>query len=316
MALGKFNLKSLTGRETLIFLFFLLVSCCLWLMLTLNQDYETDIQVTVNIKDIPEDVGFSASGEEVLTVRVRDRGTTLINYTFASFLPITVDYRELFNKKGRLTLPTSLLRRHIEGQMVSSTAILSVQPDTFVYYTRESALSYPVRLNAKYSVARQYVAGTPKIIPDSVWVYAPTYITDTLKAVNVELNAEDELRDSLIVELPIKSITGVRCSPSTVRVVVPVSPFAEKSFEVPIIGVGFPDNCRLRTFPSHVKVLMNVNMAMYDQVSAADFEVGVDYSSVQGGASPRAKLRILSAPDNVRDIRIVPTEVEYLIEQL
>lgn len=314
--MAKFNLKSLTGRETLIFLFFLLVSCCLWLMLTLNQDYETEIKVAVNVKDIPEDVGFSASDEEVLTVRVRDRGTTLINYTFASFLPITVDYRELVNRKGRLTLPASLLRRHVEGQLVSSTAVLSMQPDTFVYYTRESALRFPVKLNANYSVAKQYVSGVPKIIPDSVWVYASTNITDTLKALSVNVNVDEELRDSLIVELPLTPISGVKSSPSTVRVVVPVSPFAEKSFEVPIIGVGFPENCRLRTFPSHVKVFMNVNMAMYEQVSATDFEVGVDYSSVQGGTSPRAKLRILSAPDNVRDIRIVPTEVEYLIEQL
>ena len=314
--MGKFNLKSLTGRETLIFLFFLLVSCCLWLMLTLNQDYETEIKVAVNIEDIPGDVGFSSSGEEVVSVRVRDRGTTLINYTFASFLPIKVDYRELINRKGRLSLPTSLLRRHVEGQLVSSTAIIAMQPDTFVYYTRESALRFPVKLSADYSVAKQYVSSAPKIIPDSVWVYAPTYITDTLKAVNVVLKAEEELRDSLIVSLPIAPIAGVKCSPSTVRVVVPVSPFAEKSFEVPIIGVGFPDNCRLRTFPSHVKVFMNVNMAMYDKVSASDFEIGVDYSSIQGGTSPRAKLRLLSAPDNVRDIRIVPTEVEYLIEQL
>ena len=314
--MAKFNLKSLTGRETLIFLFFLLVSCCLWLMLTLNQDYETEIKVAVNVKDIPEDVGFSASDGEVLTVRVRDRGTTLINYTFASFLPITVDYRELVNRKGRLTLPASLLRRHVEGQLVSSTAVLSMQPDTFVYYTRESALRFPVKLNANYSVAKQYVSGVPKIIPDSVWVYASTNITDTLKALSVNVNVDDELRDSLIVELPLTPISGVKSSPSTVRVVVPVSPFAEKSFEVPIIGVGFPENSRLRTFPSHVKVFMNVNMAMYEQVSATDFEVGVDYSSVQGGTSPRAKLRILSAPDNVRDIRIVPTEVEYLIEQL
>lgn len=285
-------------------------------MLTLNQDYETEIKVAVNVKDIPEDVGFSSSGEEVVTVRVRDRGTTLINYTFASFLPIAVDYRELINRKGRLTLPTSLLRRHVEGQLVSSTAIITMQPDTFVYYTRESALRFPVRLNANYTVAKQYVSGAPRITPDSVWVYAPTYITDTLKAVSVELRAEEELRDSLIVTVPITPVSGVKCSPSTVRVVVPVSPFAEKGFEIPIIGVGLPENCRLRTFPSHVKVLMNVNMAMYDKVSATDFEVGVDYSSIQGSASPRAKLRILSAPDNVRDIRIVPTEVEFLIEQL
>ena len=314
--MGKFNLKNITGSETLLFLFFLLVSCCLWLMLTLNQDYETDIEVSVNIKDIPQDAGFSGSAEDVVSVRVRDRGTTLINYTFASFLPVTVDYRELVNRKGRLSLPTSILRRQVEGQLQSSTSVLAIRPDTFFYYTRESALRLPVKLKGDYTVARQYVAGAPKIIPDSVWVYAPLAVSDTLSAILTASIEGEELRDSLIVELPLEYQSGVQCSPSTVRVIVPVSPFAEKSFEVPILGVGFPENCRLRTFPSHAKVFMNVNMAVYDEVSADDFEIGVEYSSLQGAASPRAKLVLLSAPKNVRDVRIVPSEVEYLIEQL
>ena len=285
-------------------------------MLTLNQDYETEIEVAVNIKDVPQNVGFSSAGDDAVRVRVRDRGTTLINYTFASFLPVTINYHELVNRKGRLSLPISLLRRHIEGQLQSSTAVISMQPDTFIYYTRESALRLPVRFSGKYSVARQYVAGVPKVFPDSVWVYAPKNISDTLTHIPVSLIESEELRDSLIATVPLALQEGVQCSPSEVRVVVPISPFAEKGFEVPIIGVGFPDNLRLRTFPSHVKVVMNVNMSVYEQISANDFEVGVDYSEVQGTASPRVKLRILSMPKNVRDVRVVPSEVEYLIEQL
>lgn len=284
-------------------------------MLTLNQDYETEIVVPVHIRNIPDDVGFSASGDDELVVKVRDGGTTLMNYMFTSFLPISVDYEEFKNRKGRLSLPVSQLRKRVEGQLQSSTVVLALQPDSFVYFTRESALRIPVKIQGNYSVAKQYVSGTPIAIPDSVWVYAPESVADTLRAVYTMPFEESELRDSLRVAVALVPVgENVKCVPSEVNVVVPVSPFAEKSFELSVVGVGFPDNYRLRTFPSRVRVVMNVNMSLYDSVSPDDFEIGVRYEDVSAGQS-RAVLRLLSVPETVRDVRIVPQEVEYLIEQ-
>ena len=49
--------KKLKGSSLLPFLFFLLVSCCLWLSLVLNEDYETDIPFSVSILNVPEGDG-------------------------------------------------------------------------------------------------------------------------------------------------------------------------------------------------------------------------------------------------------------------
>lgn len=299
----------------MLFLFFLLVSCCLWLMLTLNQDYETDITIDVHIKDVPENIGFLSTGEECVVVKVRDRGTTLMNYAFSSFLPISVSYSELKNRKGRLSLPVSVLRKRIEGQMLSSTTVLSMQPDSFVYFTRESALRLPVRIDGRYSVAKQYAAGKPLVRPDSVWVYAPSSVADTLEFVTTAFFEQDELRDSLYMNVDLRMPSGVKCVPSQVSVVVPVSPFAEKSFELPVTGVDFPAQYRLRTFPPRVAVVMNVDMALYDSVTEDEFKVGILYSDIEGSTSSNARPRLLKTSKNVRDVRIVPSEVEYLIEQ-
>lgn len=314
--LSKLNLKFLTGSEFFLFLFFLLVSCCLWLMLTLNQDYEAEITVPVQIKQIPENAGFSSSGEETVCVRVRDRGTTLINYIFASFLPVTVDYSELHNNRGRLFLPVSSLKKRIEGQLLSSTDVQSLQPDTFYYYTRESALRVPIKLNGAFTVARQYTAGTPLLIPDSVWVYAPSSVADTLSFISTEQFEYKELRDSLFTDVALVIPEGIKCVPDRAALVVPVSPFAEKSFELPIMAVGFPENYRLRTFPSYAKVVVNISMAEYDKITEDDFEIGVNFSDVADSDEVRAKLHLLAFPSTVKGIRIVPSEVEYLIEQL
>lgn len=284
-------------------------------MLTLNQDYETELVMPLHIKQIPDDVGFSGSGEEFVTVRVRDRGTTLMNYMFTSFLPLTIDYSELGNKRGRLSFSTATLKKRIEGQLLSSTKMLSVQPDTFLYYTRESALRIPVQFGGEYVVAKQYTAGTPILIPDSAWVYAPKMVADTIEYINTELADYGELRDSLYVDAALILPNGVKCVPEKVAVVIPVSPFAEKSFEMPIIAIGFPDSLSLKTFPSFAKVIVNVNMSQYDSVTEDDFEIGVKYSDIASGDKQRAKLYLLNKSVAAKDIKIYPEEVEYIIEQ-
>ena len=313
--MNRFNLKFFTGSEFLLFLFFLLVSCCLWLMLTLNQDYETEIQLSLHVKDVPENVGFSTSDAETVTFRVRDRGATLMNYKFSSFIPVSVSYKEFYNDRGRLTLPVNVLKRRFEGQLQSSTTLLSVYPDTLVYYTRESALRLPVRINGDYKTARQYVADAPLSFPDSVWVYAPRRIAESLSYIETESFELSELRDTTELEVALILPENVTCNSHNAKIIIPVSPYTEKSFEVPVYGIGLPENHRIKTFPARVKLVMNVNMAQYDDLTADDFEVAVNYADIADGTSVRAKLHMVNMPEGVRNIRIIPEEVEFLIEK-
>lgn len=308
--------KLLTGSDFFLFLFFLLVSASLWLMLTLNPEYDDDVDIPVVIKNIPKDSGFSGTGDNVLNIKVHDSGASLINYYFYSFQPISVDYNELINNNGRLSLPVSSLRKSIEGRLQSTTKVLSVSPDTLYYYTRESAVRFPVRIDTELSAARQYMLGKPMLIPDSVWVYAPRDVADTLRYIQAASVNVQELRDTLVKKVALLPIKNVICVPGEVELVVPVSPYAERVFDVPLITVGAPENRRLRTFPSHVKIMVNVGMAQYNSVSKYDFRVGVDFAETVESDAPRLKVHLLDAPPGVKDVRVVPSEVEYFIEEI
>lgn len=298
----------------MLFLFFVLVSCCLWLMLTLNRDYETDIQFNLSIKEVPEDISFSSQDEELI-VRVADRGTTLMNYKLGTFLPVTVNYSELVNRKGRLTLPVSALQKRIKKQLASSTSIIAIQPDTLLYYTKESAVRYPIRFNGLVTPARQYAVGDIVVAPDSVWVFAPAQVADTLEYLSTAYFSREELRDTLNITLPLEFADNVSCNPAEVNVTIPVYPFTQKSFELQVHGVDFPDTYRLRTFPPRVQVKMNVKSDDYELVNADDFEVGISYLDIYGSDSNRAEVKLLRCPSWVKDARIVPNIVEFIIEQ-
>ena len=123
-----------------------------------------------------------------------------------------------------------------------------------------------------------------------------------------------ELRDSLTLDVKLQSREGVKYNPETVNIKIPITPYTEKSFEKTIKGVGFPASYTLKAFPSKAKVIFNVNMTQIDSIKPEDFSIGIMYGDIYGNTSDTVKLTLLKHPEGVRNIRIIPNEVEYLIE--
>ena len=88
-------LLSSKSREFLIFLFFVFVSFCFWLLQVLNDDYETELSIPLRIKNVPENVVLTSDIPKELRVGVKDRGTVLINYLLGQTLyPVTIDFND------------------------------------------------------------------------------------------------------------------------------------------------------------------------------------------------------------------------------
>ena len=308
------NRKLIPGREFLLFLFFFLISCSLWLMMTLNKYYDTEVEVPYSIRQVPEDVYAVSMGKQQVSLMIRDRGTVLFKYSTRRFQPIALDYSEFQRQEGRLTLPTSALKKQLSSQLEISSELISLHPDTLIYYTQESFNKYPVAISGEISSAKQYEIGNIRIIPDSVWVFGPAAATGAMDSIFTETVNRTELRDSVSFEVKLQKREGVKFSADKVNIQVPVTPYTEKSFELDIKGMGFPAAYTLKALPSKAKVLFNVNLLQMDSIKPSDFEVGIMYGDIHGNKSEKVALTLLKYPESVRDIRIIPKEVEYIIE--
>ena len=224
MRLNIKNKKLLPGREFLLFLFFFFVSCSLWLMMTLNKYYETEIKIPLRVKKIPDELYAVSTNDEQITIKLRDRGTTLLNYTMQTFLPITAEYKDFSKQNGRLTMSTSSIKKQIAGQLATSTEIISLSPDSIIYYTQESTKKYPVEIIGNISSAVQYETGEIKITPDSVWVFGAQSATDTMTFVYTEPINKTELRDSLNIDVKLKSKKGEKYNPEKVNKKIHITP--------------------------------------------------------------------------------------------
>ena len=284
-------------------------------MMTLNKYYETEIGIPLRVKKIPADMYAVSTSDEKITLKIRDRGTVLLNYYMQTFLPVTAEYKDFHKQNGRLSMSIGALKKQISGQLASSTEIISLSPDSIIYYTQESTKKYPVEISGEISSAIQYEIGDIKITPDSVWVFGPHSATDTMYFVYTEKITKTELRDSLTLDVKLQKKEGVKYNPESVNIKIPVTPYTEKTFEKSIKGVGFPSSYTLKAFPSKAKVIFDVNMTKIDSISASDFSIGILYGDIYGNNSDKVKLTLLKHPEGVRNIRIVPNEVEYIIER-
>ena len=88
-----------------------------------------------------------------------------------------------------------------------------------------------------------------------------------------------------------------------------------KTVDVPVVGINFPAGKVLRTFPSKVQVTFQVGLRHFKDVSSDDFFIGVTYEDVLRTQGDKLPLVVKGSPDFVSHVRVVPSSVDYLIEQ-
>ena len=299
------------SREFLIFLFFFLISGGFWLLQTLNNDYEAEFSIPVRVKDLPNNVVLTSEPPSELRVRVKDKVTLLINYMVGKiFFPDNLSFLDYKGKNNHVKIYASDFEKKILSQLNVSSKILSIKPDTLEYiYSEGKSKLVPVRLQGKVTAGLQYYVSDTICNPDSVLVY--TITTAYTQKINLE-NISDTTRQ----RISLAPLRGVKFVPSSVEATFPVDIYTEKTVEVPLHGINFPADKALRAFPSKVQITFQVGLKRFRSIKADDFVINVSYEELLKLGSDKYTVKLKSFPNGINQIRIVPEQVDFLIEQV
>lgn len=306
------------SREFFIFFFFFFVAGGFWLLQTLNNDYEADFSIPVRLKGVPNDVVITSEPASELHIKVKDKGTVLFNYMLGkSFYPVILDYADYKGMDNQVRIYASQFEKKVLSQLNASTRLLSLKPDTleYVYSTGASKL-VPVKLRGTVNAGREYYLSDTIFRPDSVLVYAPEALLDTITAAYTRQVKLENISDTLKRQVFLHVQKGVKLVPASVEMSLPVDIYTEKTVEIPLRGVNFPADKVLRTFPSKVQVTFQVGLSRFKQITAADFHIYVSYEELLRLGSDKYTVKMKSLPKGVRQIRFNPTQVDFLIEQV
>ena len=312
----KFLLR-LSNRNFLVFVFFLVLSASFWLFLTLNDEYEKDFYVPVKLIGVPDNVVITTDLPKSFKVVVQDKGSQLLNYQYKGLPTLYVDFRNYDRNSGHVGVPISDLTKVLLQKLMPTTRLVSAKPDRLEYYFNNGLnVKLPVVLKSNLKPEKLYGISSVQVVPDSVTVYALREQLDTMQSVSTvplvmtNLSANQDLRVNLA------KVRGAKCDPGSVRVCINVDQMTEKTVDVPVKWVNFPASKTLRTFPSKVKIIFQVGMSMYRKINAEDFTLVVNYEDLLKETDGNVHLYLKSIPVGVSHVRIVPNQVDFLIEDI
>ncbi len=305
------------NREFLIFLLFLLLSGAFWLLMTLNETYEREIEVPVQIVEIPKNVVLASDTTTVVRVTVRDKGFSLLAYSYGNKIrPVNVKFQSYAKKDGAGVISAAELQKLITRQLFGSSSIIGIKPDKFeFFYNFGLKKKMPVKLVGKIVPGRSYYLSKISFEPDSVEIYASREMLDSIKYVNTEHLNISNLTDTVVRDVSLLKVKGVKYVPEKVKVSICPDILTEESCEVPIEAVNMPEGKILRTFPSRVTITYTVGASMFRLISPERFKVVADYNELMANPSEKCNIYLRSFPHGVRNPRLSVSQVDYLIEE-
>ena len=310
-------LLSKKTREFLIFLFFVLVSFSFWVLQMLDEVYQSDISMQVRLKNQPKEVVMISDLPSEIQVQVEDRGTVLLNYLLGrSFYPLVFDFEDYSDLGNVVALSNSEVVKKISTQLNTSTKLLTIRPDTLGFiYSKGEGKKVPVAITGQVTAGREFYISKLKLEHDSVMVYAPQHILETIHTAYTTPVSLKGVTDSLSYSLDLQKIKGAKFVPATNTLSVCVDMYSEKKVDVPVVGVGFPQGKYLRTFPAKVQVTFLIGIKKFSSVTEEDFRIEVSYEDVMKNETDQIPVRLKKCPDDITHVRIIPQSVDFLIEE-
>lgn len=311
------SLLNLFRGDFPVFLLFLAITFFFWWSQTMNQNYDTVMKVPLQLTVIPDDIRVTTPPVSQISVSLSGKGAALRKSgRIVGRHLLMIDGGSFLMNQGHAALSTQWLRDSISALIPSSVIVHSIEPDSLTYqYALQRTVMLPVRFEGSTESQDQFFLERIEFSPDSV--QARILLSDTLSySVAVDAGTITLSSDTVVETVAIKPVPGVLLSTDNVRMTVIAQQYTEKSIEVPVVGVNFPEYLTLKSFPSKAVVTAWVKMSEYDRVGPQDFRIVVDYNDIAGRDVSKAPLHIYSQPANVRNVRLQTRTVDFLMERL
>ncbi|ERT58277.1 YbbR-like protein [Prevotella sp. BV3P1] len=311
-------LLDLVSKRFLVFLFFLFLSAAFWLSMTLDEMYEKEIPVPIRLVNVPKNIIITTNMPDTVIVTVRDKGFAFIGYfTGEPFRPINLNFSTYANESaGRGNVPLADVQNILYQRLATSSRITALKPDQLKFYFNfGQSKTLPVRANGIMTPAKNYYLARVSFWPEKVTVYAQQSKLDSLRYIMTEKLNLTNFTDTLIRQVNLQKIIGVKTVPEKVKIGLFPDILTEESIEVPIKAINMPKGKTLRTFPSKVKVLFNIGVTAFRKINEKQFEVVVDYNELQANPSDKCALHLKTVPAEVRQARLEMNQIDYLVEQ-
>lgn len=309
------------NRRFSTFISCLLLSSLFWLFLKLSNEYQITIRIPVAYSNLPGNGLVAVELPDSVDAQVSASGFTLFAYRWTNAeTPLNLDVRQARSLGGGdYALATYAHPERLDGLIGQGLRILQVMPDTIVLsFSGAVEKRVPVRPKAQVSCAPAYRMGDSiRTIPAYVTLVGAEALVKRIEYVETEpktfTNLDHSINETVKLVLP-DDLKQVGMKPGEVNLIIPVGQYTEKRISIPVEAINVPANAVLKTFPDKVDVIFQVPFEDYGKINADMFRVIADFSKTDPQSSS-IQVELVRQPLNIRNLRMEPQRVEYLIRK-
>lgn len=307
-------LKARDSRKTkdfLVFLVFVVIAAVFWLIMALNDDVQSNYDVSLRIEGKPDSVTFITVPPEKIHVSVRDRGVNLLRHRIMGVPEIQVNFKE-FSDGSRMRLSHTELNAVVRHLFGGTASISSVTPDSInLVYTLYPGRRIPIDVVYDVTAAPGMVVGAPKLSTTAVDAFSPIK-SDTLRILYTDKVTLRNLDKTTTVEVPVQKVPGTRIEPSVINVTFPVESLVKKESDVPVTADNIPRGQDILFFPSKVRVSYYVPMSRYND-DASPIKVQASFNEAVETSSDKVGVKVVSKAPYMSNVEVLIDSVEYTL---
>ena len=308
----------LFSRNVLVFLLSVLLASCLWLLVSLNKNYEASLAFPVRYDNLAADLECTMDLPETIEVKIKDKGLSLARELGRQQDTLVLDLSEYNLQADRkVTLNTArVFEKRIHDLLPPTTVVLDYYPTTITLeQVQLESKRVPVRARTHLEYAKQYYASDSlTITPDSVSLFGHRKALDTVRCVYTSLIEEKNIKDTLQWRAALQTPKHTKARPGYVLVTAPVEFFTEDSRNVPIHVSNVPKSVEVKLLPAEVNVTYLVGISRFKEVNANEFSIQIEYEELLRSNTNRHTVQLKEAPDYVRNPKIAQNEIQWVIQ--
>lgn len=300
------------GREKIaVFTISFILAFGLWLMVNLSRDFNLDINLPINVANVPPDQALREPLPETAIVGISGEGWKLLN---------------IYNNPPPIDVSISDTEINLYDQVRQN---MNALPDINVQKVQPLILSVnleervekkvPVVSNIELSFQDQYgLLDSASFNPDSITVAGASSLVENISAWETDSLVISDISDDISRNVPLqKSEELISIDRSEVVFTVPVAQFTEGEVKVKINTQNLPATSNVSFSPSSITVRFDVPISNYADLGGTDlFEVYVPYEDLMedstGFVRPHIELKEeVEYPINIRASQ--PNRVAYFM---
>ncbi len=299
------------------FLFFLIFTSVLWLLIQFSKNYTQEVEVGIRYVNLPVDKIFNEESDQALRMTLNGNGFRLMNHNWKKpILEFNVD-DAVSNKDDYYYFQIDKESKILRDKLDFKGRILTVQKDSLrlkLDLNLEKKIPVIAIHDIKYAVGYGSDKGLV-VTPDSILVGGPSRIIDTIQSISTESliieGVNQDHRSELNIDIAALP-SSISVIPATVEANVLVSKFTEGNQKIPITLNNVPEGVEIKIFPKEISVVYRVGLDKYNEISERDFIVVADYAKASEESS-FLTLELVSRPESIHDVRLREKQVQFVV---